>query len=247
MSMHKQEDYGWLTRTQVDSGLSSSALEAMFPSQLPDAFSSGVLWIQRVGTPTFDVRVEPAPFLVGEFFGDQNYRVASVSAGGTTLTHVYRVDTADVDGENHADIFAAPSGGVSHSFFVRSTADPTLFTENQGGPYTSLDAALKVALERAKVLYPHVAVPGPRPVATDKKTYHIRYNTHHATSEHPELVWRVFEDGVEHLVEELNICSPVFGQKTTEFGVTKYNICTLGFMSISNGAATITSEPQNAA
>lgn len=76
------------------------------------------------------------------------------------------------------------------------------------------------------------------------KRYHLRFNTHHATSERPDLVWRVFEDGVEHLVKEVDIRSRVFGENTIEHGVTKWNVCTIGYMNIVDEVAIIyPSEP----
>ena len=53
-------------------------------------------------------------------------------------------------------------------------------------------------------------------------TYHIRYNTKHGDS---DLVWRVFENGVEHLATQIDIRVPVYGEKTVEHDVCKWNIC----------------------
>ncbi len=69
--------------------------------------------------------------------------------------------------------------------------------------------------------------------------YHIRFNTHHATSERPDLVWRVFEDGVEFLVKDISITSRLFGEKTIENGVAKWNVCTDGRMEIIDDVAHI--------
>jgi len=66
--------------------------------------------------------------------------------------------------------------------------------------------------------------------------YYIRYNTRHGDS---EAVWRVFENGHEHLVSQLNIQVPVSGAKTVENGVDKWNIYCEGNMKIINGVAVI--------
>ncbi len=67
-------------------------------------------------------------------------------------------------------------------------------------------------------------------------SYHIRYNTKHDES---GLVWRVFENGVEHLVEQIDIRVPVYGEKTTEFGIDKWNIACKGQMRIVDMTAII--------
>jgi hypothetical protein len=53
------------------------------------------------------------------------------------------------------------------------------------------------------------------------------------------LVWRVFENGVEHLVEQIDIRVPVYGEKTTEFGIDKWNIACKGQMRIVDMTAII--------
>jgi hypothetical protein len=68
------------------------------------------------------------------------------------------------------------------------------------------------------------------------KTYHIRFNTKHGDS---DLVWRVFEDGVEHLVKHLQIRAPVYDATTVEDGVVKWNMTCQGNMIISNEIAFI--------
>ena len=67
-------------------------------------------------------------------------------------------------------------------------------------------------------------------------TYHIRYNTQHGDS---DLVWRIFENGQEHLVREFEILVPVRGESTVENGVTKWNVTCLGHMTIQLGRAVI--------
>ena len=51
-----------------------------------------------------------------------------------------------------------------------------------------------------------------------KNRYHIRYNTKHGDT---ELYWRVFENGKEVLVRNLNIKVPVFDEVTIEHGVER--------------------------
>lgn len=75
------------------------------------------------------------------------------------------------------------------------------------------------------------------------KTYLLRFNTHHATSDRPDLVWRIFEDGVEHLVKQVSITTEVTGVSSEEFGVTKWNIGTKGYMEIRDDVTYITSTP----
>jgi hypothetical protein len=68
------------------------------------------------------------------------------------------------------------------------------------------------------------------------KNYHIRFNTKHGDS---DLVWRVFEDGVEHLVKNIDIRVPVTGENTMENGVQKWNISCKGTMRIIDDIAYI--------
>jgi hypothetical protein len=70
-------------------------------------------------------------------------------------------------------------------------------------------------------------------------TIHIRYNTHHGES---DLVWRVFEDGVEHLVKDFYITTPVKGANTIENGIQKWNVECQGQMIIKENIAYITHE-----
>jgi hypothetical protein len=67
-------------------------------------------------------------------------------------------------------------------------------------------------------------------------TYHIRYNTHHAES---NLVWRIFEDGVEHLVKDFYITTPMRGSSTVENGIQKWNVECIGTMVIKDDIAYI--------
>jgi hypothetical protein len=68
------------------------------------------------------------------------------------------------------------------------------------------------------------------------KKYHIRFNHQHNGS---EFVWRVFEDGVEHLVKHIKINVPLMDEETVEFGVTKWNVACKGNMTIVDDTATI--------
>lgn len=66
--------------------------------------------------------------------------------------------------------------------------------------------------------------------------YHIRFNhDHNGTG----LVWRVFENGVENLASSIKILAPVFDEVTVENGVTKWNICCYGYLTLEDGAAVI--------
>lgn len=67
-------------------------------------------------------------------------------------------------------------------------------------------------------------------------TYHIRYNTKHGDSDY---VWRVFENGVEYLVKQIDIRVPVYGEKTIENDICKWNIACKGLMRIDNAVAII--------
>jgi hypothetical protein len=66
--------------------------------------------------------------------------------------------------------------------------------------------------------------------------YSIRYNTQHGES---DLVWRVFENGVEHLVKNFEIQVPVRGESTLENGIQKWNVACVGTMRIVDGVAII--------
>lgn len=66
--------------------------------------------------------------------------------------------------------------------------------------------------------------------------YHIRFNTKHGDS---ELVWRIFENGVEHLVKNFDIRVPMYGESTIENGVVKWNVACQGTMRVVDGIAVI--------
>ena len=67
--------------------------------------------------------------------------------------------------------------------------------------------------------------------------YYIRFNTKHQES---DLVWRVFENGSEVLVRNIDIRVPTIGESTTEGDVVKWNIACQGNMTIVDGVAIIT-------
>lgn len=66
--------------------------------------------------------------------------------------------------------------------------------------------------------------------------YHIRFNhQHNGTGK----VWRVFENGVENLVEHLDIRVPLRDAVTIENGLEKWNVYCEGNLTIANGVAYI--------
>jgi len=67
-------------------------------------------------------------------------------------------------------------------------------------------------------------------------TYHIRYNTQHGES---DLVWRIFENGQEHLVKNFQILVPMYGESTIENGIQKWNVACQGHMVIQDDVAVI--------
>lgn len=58
--------------------------------------------------------------------------------------------------------------------------------------------------------------------------YHIRFNTNHDGG---ELVWRVFENGVEYPASDVEIIGRTFTECTDENGETKWNIACIGKLS----------------
>jgi hypothetical protein len=71
-------------------------------------------------------------------------------------------------------------------------------------------------------------------------TYYIRYNTQHGET---DLVWRIFENGQEHLVQNFHINVPTCGEVTLENGMQKWNVSCQGYMSINDGIAIIDKFP----
>lgn len=56
--------------------------------------------------------------------------------------------------------------------------------------------------------------------------YHIRFNTKHNGS---NLVWRIFENGIEHLAEDVRIKGETFTECTKDTsGEIKWNIACYG-------------------
>lgn len=70
--------------------------------------------------------------------------------------------------------------------------------------------------------------------------YHIRFNHQHTGS---GQVWRVFENGNEHLVAHLDIQVPIRDAVTIENSVKKWNIYCEGYLTIDNATARITEHP----
>lgn len=56
----------------------------------------------------------------------------------------------------------------------------------------------------------------------------IRYNTKHGES---DLVWRIFEDGVERCASVLRIEVPMWSEASLEGEVTKWNVACEGISS----------------
>lgn len=70
--------------------------------------------------------------------------------------------------------------------------------------------------------------------------FHIRFNTKHDGN--TDLMWRVFEDGVEHLASNVRIYSTLYTETTTEHGETKWNVACDGRMVWDGTVAIITNE-----
>lgn len=68
--------------------------------------------------------------------------------------------------------------------------------------------------------------------------YHVRFNTKHENS---GLVWRVFENGKEHLAKDVRIIGETFTETTHEHGETKWNIACHGRMIWQDQVAVIVS------
>lgn len=68
--------------------------------------------------------------------------------------------------------------------------------------------------------------------------YHVRFNTKHDDS---RLVWRIFENGVEHLAEDIRLIGEMFTECTEEHGQTKWNIACYGRLIWSDKKAIIVS------
>jgi hypothetical protein len=70
--------------------------------------------------------------------------------------------------------------------------------------------------------------------------FHIRFNTKHDGN--TEVVWRIFEDGTEHLASDVRIFSPLYTETTVEHGETKWNVVCNGRMIWDGTTAIITNE-----
>lgn len=67
--------------------------------------------------------------------------------------------------------------------------------------------------------------------------YHIRFNTKHNGS---NLVWKIFENGVEHLAADVRVIGETFTERTEENGEIKWNVACHGYMTIDQETATAT-------
>lgn len=70
--------------------------------------------------------------------------------------------------------------------------------------------------------------------------FHVRFNTQHGGR--TDCVWRVFEDGREHLASDVRIFSPLYTETTTEHGETKWNVACNGRIVWDGTVAIITAD-----
>ncbi len=70
--------------------------------------------------------------------------------------------------------------------------------------------------------------------------FHVRFNTQHGGN--MAQVWRVFEDGVEHLASDVQIYSPLYTETTQEHGQTKWNVACDGRLVWNGTVAIITAD-----
>jgi hypothetical protein len=69
--------------------------------------------------------------------------------------------------------------------------------------------------------------------------YHVRFNTKHTGD---GLVWRIFENGIEHLAKDVRIVGETFTECTEEYGQTKWNIACVGRIVWVDNVAVIVAE-----
>jgi hypothetical protein len=69
--------------------------------------------------------------------------------------------------------------------------------------------------------------------------YHVRFNTKHSGS---NFVWRIFENGIEHLAQDVKLIGETFTECTEESGETKYNIACYGRLLWQGNIAIIVNE-----
>jgi hypothetical protein len=69
--------------------------------------------------------------------------------------------------------------------------------------------------------------------------YHVRFNTKHNES---NFVWRIFENGTEHLAQDVKLIGETFTECTEEFGERKYNIACYGRLLWQGNLAIIVNE-----
>jgi hypothetical protein len=70
--------------------------------------------------------------------------------------------------------------------------------------------------------------------------FHVRFNTKHDGN--TNLVWRVFEDGIEHLASDVRIFSPLYTETTKEHNETKWNVACNGRIVWDGTVAIITAD-----
>ena len=70
--------------------------------------------------------------------------------------------------------------------------------------------------------------------------FHIRFNTKHDGN--TSQVWRIFEDGTEHLASDVRIFSPMYTETTIEHGEIKWNVACNGRIIWDDTVAIITNE-----
>jgi len=70
--------------------------------------------------------------------------------------------------------------------------------------------------------------------------FHIRFNTKH--NGNISQVWRIFQDGTEHLASDVKIFSPLYTETTEEYGETKWNVACNGSIIWDGTVAIITNE-----
>ena len=70
--------------------------------------------------------------------------------------------------------------------------------------------------------------------------FHIRFNTKH--NGNTDQVWRIFQDGTEHLASDVKIFSPLYTETTVEFNEIKWNVACDGRIIWDGTIAIITNE-----
>jgi hypothetical protein len=68
------------------------------------------------------------------------------------------------------------------------------------------------------------------------KLYYVRFNVQHGPN---NMMWKVIDNGVVHLVQNVNINVPSWGEMTMEDNNDKWNIACRGYLTIDNMTAYI--------